>query len=218
MSQTRHVFEGRDAVALRWFIDHVDVAVVQATPYGITSYVTRDLRDALDDFHELDLAAADTALLSNVTGRAAECDDVAVFCRGALAGVFRPPLNGLTYAELLDERILATKDSGRRERQRRAWINRILACAVEAPSTDEPAPTEPSTSEDPFDVLGVPPTADPKSIRVAHRRLVDACHPDRFERASTSMRKAAEEETKRVNAAFDMIKRSWDSPAEPHAR
>ncbi len=55
----------------------------------------------------------------------------------------------------------------------------------------------------PYEVLGVSPTASPEEIRSAYMALVKKYHPDRYQ--DSNLKKQAEEKMKRINAAYDMI-------------
>jgi hypothetical protein len=57
-----------------------------------------------------------------------------------------------------------------------------------------------------FAILGLTPGASVADVRAAHKRLVVLCHPDRVT-GNPTLRIAAEEHTKRLNAARDEILR-----------
>ncbi|MBF0572056.1 MAG: J domain-containing protein [Candidatus Omnitrophica bacterium] len=59
-----------------------------------------------------------------------------------------------------------------------------------------------------YDILGVPETADFKDIQRAYREKVLKTHPDRVAKMGARYRKMAEEECKKVNAAFDRIRKA----------
>jgi len=56
---------------------------------------------------------------------------------------------------------------------------------------------------DPFQVLGIPKTADEAAIRVAYIKLVRACHPDQY--AGQPMEHDAAERLKEINRAYDTL-------------
>ena len=59
-----------------------------------------------------------------------------------------------------------------------------------------------------YDILGVPKTADFNDIQRAYRNKVLKTHPDRVAKMGAKYRKMAEEECKKINAAFDRIRKA----------
>lgn len=55
----------------------------------------------------------------------------------------------------------------------------------------------------PYEELGVSPSASPEEIREAYMKLVKKYHPDRYQ--DSNLKKQAEEKMKRINAAYDTI-------------
>lgn len=53
----------------------------------------------------------------------------------------------------------------------------------------------------PFEVLGLGPTADAEAVRAAYRRLVKQCHPDMFQ--DPAQRKAAQQKMITLNLAYE---------------
>ena len=53
----------------------------------------------------------------------------------------------------------------------------------------------------PFEVLGLGPTADAEEVRAAYRRLVKKCHPDMFQ--DPAQRKAAQQKMIVLNLAYE---------------
>lgn len=53
----------------------------------------------------------------------------------------------------------------------------------------------------PFEILGLTPTADAEDVRAAYRRLVKQCHPDKFPDAE--QRKAAQQKMVALNLAYE---------------
>lgn len=62
--------------------------------------------------------------------------------------------------------------------------------------------TEAGADSNWFDVLGLSPAATIEEVKEAYKRLVKQNHPDRLHGMSPALRKLAEAETKRLNAAF----------------
>jgi CheY-like chemotaxis protein/tetratricopeptide (TPR) repeat protein len=59
--------------------------------------------------------------------------------------------------------------------------------------------------QDPFEILGVPETANEAEIRGAYERLAERTHPDRVAAASDAVRGLAEQVFRRVEAAFEAL-------------
>lgn len=55
----------------------------------------------------------------------------------------------------------------------------------------------------PYEILGVSPSASPEEIRSAYMALVKKYHPDRYQ--DSDLKKQAEEKMKQINAAYDML-------------
>ena len=64
----------------------------------------------------------------------------------------------------------------------------------------------------PYEVLGVSPTASQEEIRAAYMKLVKKYHPDRYQ--DSNLKKQAEEKMKRINAAYDMITKNQQAARE----
>ena len=62
--------------------------------------------------------------------------------------------------------------------------------------------TEPDAEEFCFAVLGVEPPTTIEQVRAAYRKRIKQSHPDRLHDVSPSIKTFAEDETKRLNAAF----------------
>ena len=56
-------------------------------------------------------------------------------------------------------------------------------------------------TNNPFEVLGLKPTADADEVRTAYRNLVKTCHPDKF--LDVDERKAAQEKMIALNLAYE---------------
>ncbi len=60
-------------------------------------------------------------------------------------------------------------------------------------------------NNNPYKVLGVPPTADDEEIKKAYRELARKYHPDRY--TNTDLADLASEKMKEINAAYEEIQR-----------
>ena len=69
-------------------------------------------------------------------------------------------------------------------------------------SAKEPRRVDPETEESCFAVLGIEQSATIDEIRAAYRMRIKQSHPDRLHDVSPAIRTFAEDETKRLNAAF----------------
>jgi len=78
--------------------------------------------------------------------------------------------------------------------------------ATPAPEqSTEPAPvTEPEELTS-YEILGVSASASLAEIKLAYRRRIKECHPDRFGELDPTSRQQAEEWTKALNAAYDAL-------------
>jgi len=69
-------------------------------------------------------------------------------------------------------------------------------------STDDSQRLKPETEDTCFTVLGVEQSATVEQIRAAYKMRIKQSHPDRLHDVSPAIRTFAEDETKRLNAAF----------------
>ena len=69
--------------------------------------------------------------------------------------------------------------------------------------------------KDPYQVLGVSPSATDEEIKDAYRALVKKYHPDKF--ADSDLAELANEKMKDINAAYDEIQKMRSGGAQSHA-
>jgi DnaJ like chaperone protein len=91
-----------------------------------------------------------------------------------------------------------------------AQLEALLRAATQTTSTRDCAPPRESRLEDAYVVLGVTPNASETEIKNAYRKTIRENHPDRLASKGLpeSMRSVAEERTREINAAFDLIKKT----------
>jgi hypothetical protein len=68
----------------------------------------------------------------------------------------------------------------------------------------------------PFQVLGLPPTADASDAELAYRQLLRSWHPDLHQDRGVAAVREAEAITRRLNEAIGMIRAGW-RPVEPRS-
>lgn len=88
-----------------------------------------------------------------------------------------------------------------------AQLEALLRAGAAGPSgAGRPAPAE--RLEDAYAALGLSPDASPAEIKRAYRRLISQNHPDKLAARGLpeSMRPVAEERSRELNAAYDLIK------------
>jgi len=68
-------------------------------------------------------------------------------------------------------------------------------------------PARPMTVSEAFAVLGLSPGCDSENAKDAYHRLILQHHPDKVASLGPQLRKIAEQETKRINAAYSLVTR-----------
>ena len=81
-----------------------------------------------------------------------------------------------------------------------------------SPPTPEPPPKKTRSRKPPawWKVLGVPQDATREQIARAYRDLMTGCHPDKVAHLSPELRKVAEREAKKLNAAREAALQDCD--------
>ncbi|MCR5611164.1 MAG: J domain-containing protein [Clostridiales bacterium] len=68
----------------------------------------------------------------------------------------------------------------------------------------------------PYEVLGVSPSASNEEIREAYLKLVKKYHPDRYQ--DSDLKEQAEEKMKKINAAYDMLTKQKKDPGASYSQ
>lgn len=68
---------------------------------------------------------------------------------------------------------------------------------------------------DPYEILGLPPTAGPDDAETAFRRLLKEAHPDRHVGASDRELALAERRTRELTEAIRAVRHGWRPPRRP---
>lgn len=79
--------------------------------------------------------------------------------------------------------------------------NNVYITEIKLPEDD----TAVKTVDECFAILEVKPDAIPLDIRVAYKKKISEYHPDKVENLGAKIRQVAEEETRRINAAYAML-------------
>ncbi|HCF27693.1 MAG TPA: hypothetical protein DEV81_10965 [Cyanobacteria bacterium UBA11049] len=56
-----------------------------------------------------------------------------------------------------------------------------------------------------YEIFGLKPDASPEEVKLAYRDLAMVWHPDRFPASNPRLKEKAQEELKRINAAYEML-------------
>jgi DnaJ like chaperone protein len=90
-----------------------------------------------------------------------------------------------------------------------AQLEALLRTATGGPSGAGQPPSK-QRLDDAYEALGITPDAKPDEIKLAYRRLMSANHPDKLAARGLpeSMRAVAEERSREINGAYDLIKES----------
>jgi DnaJ like chaperone protein len=94
-----------------------------------------------------------------------------------------------------------------------AQLEALLRAAAAGPSARQ-GPSPQSRLEDAYTALGLTPTASVTEIKRAYRKLVSENHPDKLAAQGLpgSMREVAEQRTREINVAYELIKQARKFP------
>ena len=204
--------------ALGWFLERSSLCVVH--PGKAASVFPRELISCIQYVGEsIGMAVASpwvlhTCLerLGGALGEQLGPDEPVIF--SGTRPVWRESLpNGRGEEPLLDtlSRLMVVRADERKQRLRQEFIKRLRTLADTARSGGgRQAPAAPATSAklNPYDVLGVTPNASRQDVRTAWKTRALEYHPDRVANLGKKLQAVAEEETRTINAAYEMIRRS----------
>ena len=93
-----------------------------------------------------------------------------------------------------------------------ARLEALLRAATGGASAGPGSPPSTSRLADAYEALGVSPDASPAEIKRAYRKLMSQNHPDKLASRGLpeSMRPVAEERSREINTAYDLIKAARD--------
>ncbi|MEQ8205445.1 MAG: DnaJ domain-containing protein, partial [Woeseia sp.] len=93
-----------------------------------------------------------------------------------------------------------------------ARLEALLRAATGEGPSGPGAPPSQSRLADAYEALGISPDASPSEIKRAYRKLMSQNHPDKLASRGLpeSMRPVAEERSREINTAYDLIKASRD--------
>jgi hypothetical protein len=64
---------------------------------------------------------------------------------------------------------------------------------------------------DPYKILDIPPGATQEQIRSAYKKLAHMYHPDKVQGLAPEYRQIADQKMKAINAAYEQLKRKFES-------
>jgi hypothetical protein len=174
------------ASALRGLIERTPAAVVTIRVLPVPSMFPLELRQATSTLpFEVACAVAPPSIAEAAGVNAPRLGEVLLFSGGRLLGRLPPELANKR------ERLMGLLTAGLAP-----WLGRTELPRGERQDDD---------TVDPFEIIGVPHTAGFDEVHAAWRQKLAEYHPDRFMRAGEKIRKLANTETQRLNAAFQAI-------------
>ena len=113
--------------------------------------------------------------------------------------------------ETLSRLMVRARADERKQRLRQEFVKRLKTLADNArdgSGRQAPGLPAPPARLNPYDVLGVRPDASRQDVRTAWKTRALEYHPDRVANLGKKLKEVAEEETRTINAAYEMIRRS----------
>ena len=92
-----------------------------------------------------------------------------------------------------------------------SWLNRFSPAgrgwqqSYHKGTAPEDDPGRMDAPKDPFEVLGLPPTAGPDEIRAAYRQAVQAYHPDKVSHLGPEFKALAEKKFVEIQTAYKQL-------------
>jgi hypothetical protein len=89
----------------------------------------------------------------------------------------------------------------------RQELNSLVGGQIDFESMPDNEPPASETLDDlePYELLGIKPTASLEEIKAAYRSRIKQCHPDKFVGRGAEFRQLAEEQAKSINAAYKIL-------------
>ncbi|WP_224243185.1 J domain-containing protein [Hyalangium gracile] len=113
--------------------------------------------------------------------------------------------------DTLSRLMVRARADERKQRLRQEFVKRLKTLADNARGgSGRQAPGLPTSPArlNPYDVLGVGPDASSQDVRTAWKTRALEYHPDRVANLGKKLKEVAEEETRTINAAYEMIRRA----------
>jgi len=205
--------------ALTWFLERSRLSVVY--PGAATSAFPRELIARIQSAGEsIGMAVASvwvlTSYLERLEGKSAVelgPDEPLIFNSARL--LWRESHSaagrGAPLVNVLSQWMIRGHAEEQRQRLRHEFIKRLRMLADDArngrPGMEGGAPPAAPARLDPYQVLGVSPNASRQEIRNARKARALEYHPDRVANLGQKLKQVAEEETRMINAAYEMILR-----------
>jgi hypothetical protein len=143
--------------------------------------------------------------------RTDEAPDGYYLFRDGVPAAFHPGAHDLTLAQTV---LAAAKPDHLDARSAGAVID-ALETALRQPAGEGAPPPPPAemvpVSLDPYEVLGVPPSATDAEVKAAWRKAMKLNHPDRVAHLSETIQAVAKRETQAADDAYHAIKRMRSS-------
>jgi DnaJ-domain-containing protein 1 len=203
--------------ALGWFLEHSRLSVV--CPGTAASAFPKDLSSRIRHLGEnIGMAVAapwvlntHLEMLDGPDRPPLGADEAVLFFGGRFISRESQRAQGLDrpLSDVLSQLMVRGYADEQKMQRRQEFVKRLRALAEDArngrapTSTGGPAPSFARPS--PHEVLGVPPDASRQEVRRAWKARALEYHPDRVANLGKKLQQLAEEETRSINAAYDLM-------------